>query len=308
MAEATNAPAPAPKPGTPEYDAAMVAKFDNAGVAPDKSADEPSPQPQPQPATRPEWFPENLWKADKSLEENSKALAASYAEARKTISQKPASQPAAQSAAPQVDPAKKQLEDALAAVKAKPDAKPEEIQAAEKALADYKPAAPQVLPANVAEFEQEFAEKGELSAESYAKLEKLGFGKDIVDSYIEGQKARVAAWEAKAHSAVGGKEKFEQMTAWASTGLSPAEIDAFNDAMVSGNEAQMMLAIQGVQAKFSAANGTQPALLGGSKGTDQVAGFRSQAEMTAAMSDPRYKKDPAYRADVEKRVGASTFW
>ena len=37
--------------------------------------------------------------------------------------------------------------------------------------------------------QQEFSDKGELTAESLAKLEKVGINKDIVDSYIQGQQA-----------------------------------------------------------------------------------------------------------------------
>ena len=34
-------------------------------------------------------------------------------------------------------------------------------------------------------------------------------------------------------------------------------------------------------------------------------GFRSQAELVRAMSDPRYDTDPAYRADVAATLEAS---
>lgn len=33
--------------------------------------------------------------------------------------------------------------------------------------------------------------------------------------------------------------------------------------------------------------------------------YRSQAEMVAAMSDPKYDKDPAYRRDVMEKVARS---
>jgi hypothetical protein len=33
--------------------------------------------------------------------------------------------------------------------------------------------------------------------------------------------------------------------------------------------------------------------------------FRSQAELVAAMSDPRYDRDPAYRADVADKLERS---
>ena len=33
--------------------------------------------------------------------------------------------------------------------------------------------------------------------------------------------------------------------------------------------------------------------------------YRSQAELVAAMSDPRYDTDPAYRADVVEKLESS---
>jgi hypothetical protein len=35
-------------------------------------------------------------------------------------------------------------------------------------------------------------------------------------------------------------------------------------------------------------------------------GFESVAQVVAAMSDPRYKIDPAYRAQVERKIANST--
>jgi len=36
-------------------------------------------------------------------------------------------------------------------------------------------------------------------------------------------------------------------------------------------------------------------------------GFASSAEMISAMSDPKYKSDPAFRNQVRLRVGRSNF-
>ena len=52
--------------------------------------------------------------------------------------------------------------------------------------------------------------------------------------------------------------------------------------------------------------GGGPELLSGTPGVAVSAGFRSQAELVAAMRDKRYNVDPAYRADVEKRLAIST--
>lgn len=305
------APAEAPKPGTPEYDVAMAAKFDNRNVVADPSVEEkPAAAAQPQAAQRPEWFPENLWKADQSLEDNSKSLAGSYAEARKTISQKPAAAPAAAAAAaaPAADVVKQQLEANLAAVKAKPGVKPEEIAVAEQALSSYKPAAPAATKVDFTPFENEYAETGTLSAESYTKLEEMGFKKVTIDSYIAGLKATEVAYEAQAHEAAGSKETFTQMTTWAATALTEAEVNAFNSAVTSGNVEAMRMAVQAVHSKFVAANGQQPKLLGGGdRPNGSALAFRDKSEMTAAMRDPRYKTSEAFRADVAARLLASTF-
>jgi hypothetical protein len=36
-----------------------------------------------------------------------------------------------------------------------------------------------------------------------------------------------------------------------------------------------------------------------------VKGFRSQAELARAISDPRYRNDPAYRLDIQDRLAVS---
>jgi hypothetical protein len=67
------------------------------------------------------------------------------------------------------------------------------------------------------------------------------------------------------------------------------------------------LAIAGLNAQFRATQGSNPSLLNGfaPAGGDAVVGYRSTAELTTAMSDPRYAKDPAYRKDVEAKLAAS---
>ena len=41
------------------------------------------------------------------------------------------------------------------------------------------------------------------------------------------------------------------------------------------------------------------------KGARTTEAFRSQAELVAAMSDPRYEKDPAYRQDLYDKLERS---
>ena len=44
----------------------------------------------------------------------------------------------------------------------------------------------------------------------------------------------------------------------------------------------------------------------GRKAADNGARFRSHAELSRAIADPRYSSDPAYRQDVEAKLARST--
>ena len=131
----------------------------------------------------------------------------------------------------------------------------------------------------------------------------------MVDTYIAGQTAKAGAYTADVASEIGGVEKLNEAIKWATEGgMTPAEIEAYNKLIDEGDLSKAKMAVAGLAAKHKAAVGVKPQLVQGKTNTPAAAsGYRSVAEMTAAMKDPRYAKDPAYRADVEKRVAASQF-
>lgn len=152
---------------------------------------------------------------------------------------------------------------------------------------------------------QEWADNGELSAESYKAIEdSYGFDKDFVDNYIAGQQARVDNIRNSAFEVVGGEQNYMTMIEWAKVNLSPSEIAALNQNLQSTNIDSVKTGVEALSSKYKSANGQRADLVSGDKsgGSD---GFRSWAEVTEAMRDPRYKKDHAYRADVEAKVAAS---
>ena len=65
------------------------------------------------------------------------------------------------------------------------------------------------------------------------------------------------------------------------------------------------LAAAGLQAQYEAQNGFEGEMLTGRAAQPQVDAFRSQAEVVAAMQDPRYDNDPAYRQDVFQKLERS---
>ncbi|PDT45354.1 hypothetical protein CO661_24125 [Sinorhizobium fredii] len=151
----------------------------------------------------------------------------------------------------------------------------------------------------------EWDEKGELSEATYTDLAAKGFDKATVDSYIAGQKALADAADRRLTDAAGGKENLDRMFAWASTSLTPAEIDSYNASFSNADVNAAEIAIAQLKGKYEAANGRDPKLLGGKAPSQLADTFASWAEVTKAMSDPRYDKDPAYRAKVEAKVGRS---
>ena len=159
---------------------------------------------------------------------------------------------------------------------------------------------------NFEDFATEYAETGELSEDSYTALEAGGLSKDLVDQYIKGQEAIANTQITEMKALVGGEKNYEKLSTWASTALSEAEIEAYNDNVNSGNPERVKLAIRGLNAKFQEATGQNPSLTFGnmSEGSGGSA-FRSWAEVTKAMKDDRYNTDPAYRQDIEQKIGRS---
>lgn len=158
-----------------------------------------------------------------------------------------------------------------------------------------------------AEFSTEFSQKGELSAESYEKLEKAGIPRNYVDQYIEGQRARAALYESEVKSIAGGDQGFTEMVEWAKANLSPKEILAYNAAVDSGNPEQAKLAVAGVYQKFSAARPTEPQLFkGATSGSNTADRYESVAQLTKDMASAEYKNDPAFRAKVQAKLSRSS--
>ena len=67
---------------------------------------------------------------------------------------------------------------------------------------------------------------------------------------------------------------------------------------------QFNLALQALYYRYTEAEGMEGQLLQG-KAAAPANGFRSQAEVVRAMQDPRYDRDPAYRAEVMQRLELS---
>jgi len=154
---------------------------------------------------------------------------------------------------------------------------------------------------------EEYAENGELSSEAYKALSDSGIPKDLVDQYIAGQQSLTDTTTNSMYDSVGGKEAYGAMLEWASDSMNPAETKTFNNAVTSGDVNQMTLAVKGLEARFKAEATFEPkSPLEGGNPSNNGSTYRSMAELMTDMNDVRYKKDAAFRGDVEQKLGRSS--
>jgi hypothetical protein len=156
-------------------------------------------------------------------------------------------------------------------------------------------------------FYNEFAENGSLAETSYIELAKQGLTKELVDGYIEGQKSLSDNAINTVHEVAGGKEKYAELIDWASKNLSDGEQTAFNNMVDAGNTDQSKFAVQGLMSRAGMTNNpTQPELFQGTSDITPTDSYQSVSQVTDAMNDPRYEKDPSYRKQVTDKLGRST--
>jgi hypothetical protein len=148
----------------------------------------------------------------------------------------------------------------------------------------------------------EYAQAGELSEDTYKALEAKGIDKQTVDAYIAGQEALAQQEVAKLHQSVGGEEEFTAMIEWAADNLNDTDKAKFNKAVENPDVAEF--AIQGLYAKYRADAG--PTFVTGNT-TSSTSGYQSQREMMRDMASPQYRTDAAYRKAVEQKIARSKF-
>ena len=166
----------------------------------------------------------------------------------------------------------------------------------------------------------EFDENGEITEETMKTLSEMD-SKDLVEAYYKIQKYAPEATAAQNNeaaeptplsdesiteiqNAVGGADAYKNMTAWAQDNFTPEEVQAYDQALESGNLNNINFALQALYYRYTDAVGSEGEMIQG-KAAAPVDGFRSQQEVVRAMNDPRYESDPAYRQDVYEKLERS---
>ena len=168
----------------------------------------------------------------------------------------------------------------------------------------------------IAEASAEFEDNGQVSEETLAKFQGMS-STDLVNAYVEmsefiGEDGEVEAAPDLSDTdintvknVVGGEQAYENIMTWSQNNLPESKINAFDELVESGSVEAISLAVEGLKARYEMANGYEGELVTGRAPVQQSDGFRSQAELVAAMSDPRYDNDPAYRNDIIEKLDRS---
>ena len=165
---------------------------------------------------------------------------------------------------------------------------------------------------------KEYYDNGnKLSDETLAKFSSLS-SQDLIKAYMEVQSNPEFQAQARPPAEIspsdinqiknsaGGDQAYANIVNWAKLNLPPEQISAFDNILDTGSVQAIKLAVSGLKAEYDNANGVEGRMVTGKTAPNNSGDiFRSQQELVAAMNDPRYDRDPAYRQDVIEKLDRS---
>ena len=165
---------------------------------------------------------------------------------------------------------------------------------------------------------KEYYDNGnKLSDETLAKFSSLS-SQDLIKAYMEvqsnpefqgqaGPPPEISSSEInQIKNSAGGDQAYANIINWAKSNLPQEQISAFDNILDTGSVQAIKLAVSGLKAEYDNANGVEGRMVTGKTAPNNSGDtFRSQQELVAAMNDPRYDRDPAYRQDVIEKLDRS---
>ena len=160
--------------------------------------------------------------------------------------------------------------------------------------------------------EEYYSNDNQLKPETIEKLKEMP-SEELIEAYLELQKNNPVAQSQPLSAdaaktivdSVGGQDAYNDTLVWAADNLKPEEVAAYDNVVNSGNKDAIFFAVQALNQRYRDSVGFEGQQVSGKAPKSSVKGFRSNAELATAISDRRYRTDPAYRFDVEQKLAAS---
>lgn len=150
------------------------------------------------------------------------------------------------------------------------------------------------------------ANEGQLTDGTRQALNAKGLSDEMIDAFIEGQKALSDRRMGEIHNLAGGKDDFNAMMAWANENMTVEEKTVYNNVMENGTADEINVAVKGLAAQYKGTR--EPSLLKGDGGglPSGPKPYESRAQWIKDIQSADYKTDPAFRQKVAERVAVSS--
>jgi len=160
--------------------------------------------------------------------------------------------------------------------------------------------------------EEYYSNDNQLTPETIEKLKEMP-SEELIEAYLQLQKENPVAQQQTLSedaaknivASVGGQDAYNDTLAWAADNLKPEEVAAYDNVVNSGSKDAIFFAVQALNQRYKDSVGFEGQQISGKAPKATVKGFRSNAELAAAIGDRRYRTDPAYRYDVEQKLASS---
>ena len=160
--------------------------------------------------------------------------------------------------------------------------------------------------------EEYYSNDNQLKPETIEKLKEMP-SEELIEAYLQLQKENPVTQQQTLSedaaknivASVGGQDAYNDTLAWAADNLKPEEVAAYDNVVNSGNKDAIFFAVQALNQRYKDSVGFEGQQISGKAPKATVKGFRSNAELAAAIGDRRYRTDPAYRYDVEQKLASS---
>ena len=156
---------------------------------------------------------------------------------------------------------------------------------------------------------EESQKEGDFTEETINKLNEMS-QQDLAQEYLNYRASTTPTQLSDADvtalkNIAGGDKGYDQMMKWAGDNVPKEQIDMFDAVMDKGDPLSCFFAVQALNYRYNDAVGIDGQMLTGKAAKAEQPGFRSQAELVAAMSDPKYDNDPAFRQDIIAKLERS---
>jgi len=159
---------------------------------------------------------------------------------------------------------------------------------------------------DISQYSEEFAKNGKLSEDSYQELSEVGFSKEIVDAYIQGQAALGNQWGQQVKAMVGSDEQYQELVDWAGSGGVDNEfIKAYDEAIGSMDSNRAKMAVEALKSMYMTSNSDPKLLDGTTNGSGSGDVYESWAQVTSDLNGKLYHSDPAERERVQQKLSRS---